>query len=161
LQTQSSSLKKTKRQSLIDLYQRLSSIVFHVKLGTLKDKVDRLSSICRFLSARLNYDDVSKMEKAIKIVKSDLLTHMVGEFPELQGTMGRIYAEVQGEDREVAVSIEEHYLPSSGNGALPQTQLGSIIAIADKIDSVVSFFSVGLTPTGNLDPYALRRQTLV
>jgi glycyl-tRNA synthetase beta chain len=152
--------EEDKKTNLIDLYQRLSTIVFHVKLGTLKDKVDRLSSICRFLSARLNYDDVSKMEKAIKIVKSDLLTHMVGEFPELQGTMGRIYAEVQGEDREVAVSIEEHYLPSSGNGALPQTQLGSIIAIADKIDSVVSFFSVGLTPTGNLDPYALRRQTL-
>jgi glycyl-tRNA synthetase beta chain len=152
--------EEDKKTNLIDLYQRLSTIVFHVKLGTLQDKVDRLLSICRFLSARLNYDDVSKMEKAIKIVKSDLLTHMVGEFPELQGTMGRIYAEVQGEDKEVAVSIEEHYLPSSGNGALPQTQLGSIIAIADKIDSVVSFFSVGLTPTGNLDPYALRRQTL-
>jgi len=99
-------------------------------------------------------------EKAVKIVKADLLTHMVGEFPELQGTMGRIYALVQGENLEVAASIEEHYLPSSGNGALPQTRLGSIIAIADKIDSLVSFFSVGITPTGNLDPYALRRQTL-
>jgi glycyl-tRNA synthetase beta chain len=110
--------EEDKKTKLIDLYQRLSTIVFHVKLGTLK------------------------------------------EFPELQGTMGRIYALVQGEDNEVAVSIEEHYLPSGGNGALPQTQLGAIIAIADKIDSVVSFFSVGITPTGNLDPYALRRQTL-
>jgi len=100
------------------------------------------------------------LEKAVKIVKADLLTHMVGEFPELQGTMGRIYAQVQGEHPDVAASIEEHYLPSSVDGALPQTQLGSIIAIADKIDSVVSFFSVGITPTGNLDPYALRRQTL-
>lgn len=152
--------EEDKKTNLADLYERLSMIVFHVKLGTLKDKTDRLSFICRYLCSVLNYNDISFIEKAVKIVKTDLLTHMVGEFPELQGTMGRIYALVQGENSEVAVSIEEHYLPSSGNGALPQTQLGSIIAIADKIDSVVSFFSVGITPTGNLDPYALRRQTL-
>lgn len=152
--------EEDKKTSLAALYERLSSIVFHVKLGTLKDKTDRLSSICRYLCSILNYSDITLVEKAVKIVKADLLTHMVGEFPELQGTMGRIYAQVQGENPEVAVSIEEHYLPSSGNGALPKTQLGSIIAIADKIDSMVSFFSVGITPTGNLDPYALRRQTL-
>jgi glycyl-tRNA synthetase beta chain len=152
--------EEDKKTSLAALYERLFSIVFHVKLGTLKDKTDRLSSICRFLCSVLNYNDIQLVGKAVKIVKADLLTHMVGEFPELQGTMGRIYAQVQGETPEVAASIEEHYLPSSGNGALPQTQLGSIIAIADKIDSLVSFFSVGITPTGNLDPYALRRQTL-
>jgi glycyl-tRNA synthetase beta chain len=149
-----------KKTNLAERYDRLSSIVYHVKLGTLKDKTDRLASICRYLCSILNYNDTALIERAAKIVKTDLLTHMVGEFPELQGTMGRIYAQVQGENPEVAASIEEHYLPSSGNGALPQTQLGSIIAIADKIDSVVSFFSVGITPTGNLDPYALRRQTL-
>lgn len=149
-----------KKTNLIDQYERLSSIVFHVKLGTLKDKTDRLSSICLYLCSILNYNNIPLIEKAVKIAKADLLTHMVGEFPELQGTMGRIYAQVQGEGSEVAASIEEHYLPSSGNGTLPQTQLGSIIAIADKIDSLVSFFSVGITPTGNLDPYALRRQTL-
>jgi glycyl-tRNA synthetase beta chain len=152
--------EEDKKTSLAALYERLSSIVFHVKLGTLKDKTDRLSSICRYLCSVLNYNDIQLVEKAVKIVKADLLTHMVGEFPELQGTMGRIYAQVQGENQEVAASIEEHYLPSSGNGALPQTKLGSIIAIADKIDSIVSFFSAGITPTGNLDPYALRRQTL-
>lgn len=152
--------EEDKKTKLIDLYERLSSIVFHVKLGTLKEKTDRLSSICLYLCSILNYADIRKMEKTVKIVKADLLTHMVGEFPELQGTMGRVYAQAQGEDSEVAESIEEHYLPSGGNGALPQTQLGSIIAIADKIDSLVSFFSVGITPTGNLDPFALRRQTL-
>lgn len=152
--------EEDKKTSLIEFYDRLSSIVYHVKLGTLKDKTDRLASICHYLSSILNYDDIPLVERAAKIVKADLLTHMVGEFPELQGTMGRIYAIAQGENQEVASSIEEHYLPSSGNGALPQTELGSIIAIADKIDSVVSFFSIGITPTGNLDPYALRRQTL-
>jgi glycyl-tRNA synthetase beta chain len=152
--------EEDKKTNLTAFYERLSSIVFHVKLGTLKDKTDRLSSICRYLCPVLHYSDIPLAEKAVKIVKADLLTHMVGEFPELQGTMGRIYALVQGENLEVAASIEEHYLPSSGNGALPQTRLGSIIAIADKIDSLVSFFSVGITPTGNLDPYALRRQTL-
>ena len=152
--------EEDKKTNLAQLYERLSSIVFHVKLGTLKDKADRLSFICRYLCSAVNYSDTSLMERAVKIVKADLLTHMVGEFPELQGIMGRIYAQVQGESPEIAASIEEHYLPSSGNGALPKTQLGSIIAIADKIDSIVSFFSVGITPTGNLDPYALRRQTL-
>lgn len=152
--------EEDKRINLTELYERLSSIVYHVKLGTLKDKTDRLASICRHLCSILHYSDTALIERAAKIIKADLLTHMVGEFPELQGTMGRIYAQVQGENPEVAASIEEHYLPSSGNGALPQTQLGSILAIADKIDSIVSFFSVGITPTGNLDPYALRRQTL-
>ncbi len=152
--------EEDKKTNLAQLYERLSSIVFHVKLGTLKDKTDRLSSICHYLCSVINYKETTLIENAVKIVKADLLTHMVGEFPELQGTMGRIYAQVQGESPEIAASIEEHYLPSSGNGALPKTQLGSIIAIADKIDSIVSFFSVGITPTGNLDPYALRRQTL-
>jgi glycyl-tRNA synthetase beta chain len=152
--------EEDKKTDLASLYEKLSSIIFHVKIGTLKDKTDRLVSICHYLSAALHYDDIPLLERAVKIVKTDLLTHMVGEFPELQGTMGRIYAQVQGEHGEVAAAIEEHYLPSSGNGSLPQTRLGSIVAIADKIDSVVSFFSVGITPTGNLDPYALRRQTL-
>ncbi|OPY65158.1 MAG: Glycine--tRNA ligase beta subunit [Syntrophorhabdus sp. PtaU1.Bin050] len=152
--------EEDKKTSLSDLYERLSTIVFHVKLGTLKDKTDRLTSICRYLCHVLGYADMVKMEKAVRVAKSDLLTHMVGEFPELQGVMGRIYAKDQGEDDEVALSIEEHYLPSGGNGALPVTGLGAIIAVADKIDSLASFFSVGISPTGNLDPFALRRQTL-
>jgi len=152
--------EEDKKTSLSDLYERLSTIVFHVKLGTLKDKTDRLTGICRYLCHVLGYNDTPKMEKAARIAKADLLTHMVGELPELQGVMGRIYAKDQGEDDEVALSIEEHYLPSSGSSALPVTDLGAIIAVADKIDSLVSFFSVGISPTGNLDPFALRRQTL-
>ena len=152
--------EEDKKTKLADLYERLSSIVFHVRLGTLRDKCERLIDICTYLGEALGYAETGKVERALRMVKSDLLTHMVGEFPELQGTMGRIYAKHGGEDDEVAAAIEEHYLPTGGNGALPTTNLGALIGVADKIDSVVSFFSVGISPTGNLDPYALRRQTL-
>ena len=93
-------------------------------------------------------------------MKADLLSHMVGEFPELQGTMGRIYAEHQGEEKDVAQSIEEHYRPAGTDAGLPESTLGAIMALADKLDSLIAFFSVGITPTGNLDPFALRRQAI-
>lgn len=108
----------------------------------------------------MNAGSADKIEQAARIMKADLLTHMVGEFPELQGTMGRIYASIQGEENDVAQAIEEHYLPTGGNGNLPATIPGAVVGIADKIDSLVSFFSVGITPTGNMDPFALRRQSL-
>lgn len=152
--------EEDKKVKLYDLYEKLSSIVFHVKLGTLKQKVERVKEVSQYLSSVLNYDGMNKIERAVRIMKVDLLTHMVGEFPELQGVMGRIYAKSQGEDDEVASAIEEHYLPGSGNGVLPKTTLGAITGIADKVDSLTSFFSVGITPTGNLDPFALRRQAL-
>ncbi|MDD5243645.1 MAG: glycine--tRNA ligase subunit beta, partial [Syntrophorhabdaceae bacterium] len=152
--------EEDKKVGLLERYERLSSIVFHVKLGTLKDKTERVMAIARHISTSLNLGNADTIERAVRIMKTDLLTHMVGEFPELQGTMGRIYASIQGEDQDVAQAIEEHYLPTGGNGGLPATIPGSIAGIADKIDSLVSFFSVGITPTGNLDPFALRRQTL-
>lgn len=151
--------QEDRKVRLDDLYERLSSIVFHVKLGTLKEKTERVKTIAGYIGTVLKIDRVDKIDRAVRIMKADLLTHMVGEFPELQGTMGRIYARYQGEDEEVAAAIEEHYLPGSGGG-LPQTSLGVVIGIADKIDSLTSFFSVGITPTGNLDPFALRRQAL-
>ncbi len=149
-----------RKVKVYDLYDRLSSIVWHVKLGTLKDKTERVKDIAGYLASVLEYKDTRKIERAVRLMKSDLLTHMVGEFPELQGVMGRIYAEAQGEDPETARAIEEHYLPSGGNGALPETPLGALLAIADKMDSLAAFFSVGISPTGNLDPFALRRQAL-
>ena len=152
--------EEDKKVKLFDLYDKLSSIVFHVKLGTLKQKTDRVTKIARHLSAVLNIGVTPHITRAVRMMKADLLTHMVSEFPELQGIMGRIYAKNQGEDDDVARAIEEHYLPSGGNGALPQTLPGALLSIADKIDSLTSFFSVGITPTGNLDPFALRRQAL-
>jgi glycyl-tRNA synthetase beta chain len=167
--------EEDKKVGLAERYERLSSIVFHVKLGTLKDKTERVMAVARHICRTLIFGgdefqvkmkktilsgSADKIERAVRIMKTDLLTHMVGEFPELQGTMGRIYASIQGEDQDVAQAIEEHYLPTGGNGGLPATISGSIISIADKIDSLISFFSVGITPTGNLDPFALRRQAL-
>jgi glycyl-tRNA synthetase beta chain len=152
--------EEDRKLMLSSLYERLSSIVFHVKIGTLKQKTDRVMKIARFLAAVIGFADTEKADRAVMMMKADLLTHMVGEFPELQGVMGRIYAGHQGESDDVARAIEEHYLPSGGNGSLPETTLGAIISIADKIDSLTAFFSVSITPTGNLDPYALRRQAL-
>lgn len=149
-----------KKMRLADRFEHLASIVFHVKLGTLKDKTERVGQIAGHLASILDPALAEKIKKLILVLKSDLLTHMVGEFPELQGTMGRIYASIEGEDSDVARAIEEHYLPVGGDGNLPETMIGCIAGIADKIDSVISFFSVGITPTGNLDPYALRRQSL-
>jgi len=152
--------EEDKKIKLEALYDRLSSIIFHVRLGTLKQKVERLFKITTYLADILNYKEKEKLEKAVKILKVDLLTHMVGEFPELQGTMGRIYAHIQGYGEDIATSVEEHYLPSGINSNIPETTLGCILSIADKIDSLVSFFSVGIEPSGNLDPFALRRQAL-
>ncbi len=149
-----------RKVKLADRYDRLESIVFHVKLGTLKDKMERVRAITLYIASLLDPSAAAKLQRLIPLMKTDLVTHMVGEFPELQGTMGRIYAGLEGEDADVARAIEEHYLPTGGNGNLPESSIGAIAAIADKLDSIVSFFSVGINPTGNLDPYALRRQSL-
>jgi glycyl-tRNA synthetase beta chain len=152
--------EEDKKTKLIDRYERLAAIVFHVKLGTLKDKTERVMAIADYLASVLDEDARVTISQAARLMKVDLLTHMVGEFPELQGAMGRIYTTIEGGSNEVAQAIEEHYLPTGGDGNLPETSAGAILSIADKIDSIVSFFSVNITPTGNLDPYALRRQSL-
>jgi glycyl-tRNA synthetase beta chain len=152
--------EEDKKTKLIDRYERLAAIVFHVKLGTLKEKTERVVSIASHLASILAPDASATVAQAARLMKVDLLTHMVGELPELQGTMGRIYATLEGESDDVAQAIEEHYLPTGGDGNLPKTSAGAILSIADKVDSIVSFFSVNITPTGNLDPYALRRQSL-
>jgi glycyl-tRNA synthetase beta chain len=149
-----------RKTSLPALYTKLEAVMYHKRLGSLKDKADRVAVLASRLSSALGVTDRSKVVRAATLIKADLLTHMVGEFPELQGTMGRIYAEYQGEERDVARSVEEHYYPSGTDGRLPETALGALMALADKMDSLISFFSVGITPTGNLDPFALRRQAL-
>ncbi len=152
--------EEDKAVRLETLYDKLSAVVFHERLGTLKDKAERVCNIGLYLSSVMNLSTSKKIERASRLIKADLLTHMVGEFPELQGIMGRIYAGHQGEDEEVAKAIEEHYLPSGTTSSLPESELGSIMALSDKLDSLISFFSVGITPTGNLDPFALRRQAI-
>ncbi len=151
--------EEDKKVKLEALYEKLSAVVFHERLGNLKEKSERIKEIALFIGSRMGVNQ-HLVRRASVLLKTDLLTHMVGEFPELQGVMGRMYAHAQGEEEEVARSIEEHYFPVGGNGALPESDLGAVMALSDKIDSLTAFFSVGITPTGNLDPFALRRQAL-
>ena len=145
---------------LDSLYERLEAVKFHKRLGNLKEKAERVKEIALYLASVLGLAVESKVGRAAKLIKTDLLTHMVGEFPELQGAMGSIYALCQGEDSEVARSIEEHYFPKGTEGELPASDLASVMALADKLDSLVAFFAVAITPTGSLDPFALRRQAI-
>ncbi len=145
--------------------EKLRGVLFHAKLGTVYDKVQRVRRISDYLArqaaAGAGVDEATlaaHADRASWLSKSDLVSQMVGEFPKLQGVMGRIYAEKAGEPTEVAAAIEEHYRPTYSGGPLPETLTGAVCSIADKIDSICGFFSVGLVPTGGADPYALRRQ---
>ncbi len=147
----------------IPLAKRMDSlrqVVFHSLLGTSFDKVRRFTAIATQLARQLKPEAIAIVEQAAGLAKADLATQMVGEFPELQGIMGREYALAEGEDPRVAQAIYEHYLPIVSGGSLPKSDAGSLISIADKIDSIVGFFGVNLPPTGTADPYALRRQAL-
>lgn len=144
-----------------DLVAKLANVTFHEKIGSLAEHMDRTGVIAAYLAekAGLNENDSKAVERASQIYKFDLLTGMVGEFDELQGLMGEKYALLAGEDAKVATAIREHYLPNSAEGQLPETKVGAILALADKLDTLLSFFSVGLIPSGSNDPYALRRAT--
>lgn len=136
---------------LIDFLPRLKTVLFQDKLGTVYDKVNRL------LSSAHNDDT---LKQAIALSKCDLVTLMVGEFPELQGKIGHLYALKQGVDRNVAECVEEHYLPQGVKDDLPSSLLAKKVSILDKMDSIVGLFGAGLKPTGSKDPFALRRQAL-
>lgn len=144
-----------------DALAKLETIVYHEELGSVADKVRRIRLIADSLAAKLQTaPEVSaKVSRAADICKFDLVTLMVYEFPELQGTMGEDYARKAGEDELVAKAIFEHYQPRFAGDAIPSTEPGAIVSIADKIDTIVGCFSIGIIPTGSQDPYALRRQT--
>ena len=141
--------------------EKLNTVVFQDKLGTVYDKglrIEKLSSeILNVLNLESEKEDTLR---AAKLCKADLVTSMVFEFTELQGVMGREYAKVSGENETVAEAIFEHYLPRFAGDILPQTKSGVILSIADKLDSIAGFFAIGIQPTGSQDPYALRRQAL-
>ncbi|MCX5821696.1 MAG: glycine--tRNA ligase subunit beta [Deltaproteobacteria bacterium] len=138
----------------------LRKVVFHTLLGTSYEKVMRFRQLAAWIAGRIDPDLADRVDRAALLAKADLDTQMVGEFAELQGIMGREYALLAGEDRVVAKAIYEHYLPTAAGGELPETDEGAIVSIADKTDTIVGFFGVGLIPTGTADPYALRRQAL-
>jgi glycyl-tRNA synthetase beta chain len=138
---------------------KLREIVFHEKLGTQYERVERIARLARDLAQHVNADP-AKAERAAWLCKADLVTDMVGEFPELQGVMGKYYAEEQGEDEAVAHAIEDHYKPQGPNDLVPADPVSVAVALADKLDTLVGFWAIDEKPTGSKDPYALRRAAL-
>ena len=135
------------------------NIVFHEKLGTQGERVERIAALARELAPIVGAD-AGLAERAAQLAKADLVTEMVGEFPELQGLMGRYYASAQGEEPSVADAIEEHYKPQGPNDRIPTSPISVAVALADKLDTLVGFWAIDEKPTGSKDPYALRRAAL-
>jgi glycyl-tRNA synthetase beta chain len=138
---------------------RTQNIVFHEKLGTQGQRVDRIVRLAKEIAPLVNADSV-KVERAAQLAKADLVSEMVGEFPELQGLMGRYYASAQGEDAAVATAIEDHYRPLGPSDRVPTQPVAIAVALADKLDMLAAFFAIDEKPTGSKDPYALRRAAL-
>ena len=148
------------KKTLYSRIQDLKRVTFHDKLGSLYDKTQRVVALASFLSGTLLPHLKQIIERAAWLCKTDLITGVVREFPELQGLMGKYYAVHDGEEHEVAEAIMQQYLPSHSGGRLPESDVGALLSLSDKIDNIVSFFAVDLIPTGSEDPFALRRQAL-
>ncbi|MBI4654662.1 MAG: glycine--tRNA ligase subunit beta [Nitrospirae bacterium] len=152
--------EEDQKKLLWDYVESLKKVTFHGKLGSVYEKVERMAFLCSFISDTLNPQLKEKLLRAVMLCKADLVTGIVREFPELQGYMGMVYAKNSGEDEDVAEAIYEHYMPKFSGDFLPRGEIGSIISLADKLDNIVSFFLLGLAPTGSEDPFALRRQAI-
>lgn len=149
------------KQPLESFRDKLHTVVFQAKLGTVYDKTLRIEKLSQKILDELNMNESAEnTHRAAKLCKADLVTNMVFEFTELQGIMGRDYAKVSGENEEVCQAIFEHYLPRFAGDILPETNAGIALSIADKLDSIAGFFAIGIKPSGSQDPYALRRQAL-
>ncbi|NDY43082.1 glycine--tRNA ligase subunit beta [Dissulfurirhabdus thermomarina] len=152
--------EEDRRRPLEAYVPGLADVVFHAPLGSMLDKTRRVEALARFVARRLDPAAEAGAARAARLAKADLLTEMVGEFPTLQGIMGREYALLSGETPEVADAIREHYLPVRAGGELPAGAAGAAVALADKADTVCATFAIGLQPSGTADPYGLRRLAL-
>jgi glycyl-tRNA synthetase beta chain len=148
------------KKPLGDRVDELKGVTFQEKLGSIHDKAIRISSICTFLVEQLNITGKEKVLRAAMLSKADLVTGVVREFPELQGYMGMVYAKASNEEKEVALSIYEHYFPRFSGDLLPSNDIGMVVSLADKMDNIASMFRIGMIPTGSEDPYGLRRQAI-
>jgi len=151
-----------RKKSLEEHREKLKTVVFQQGLGTMYEKSERLMELAAFIADELGADEKTHKhaKRAAELCKADLVTGMVQEFTELQGIMGREYAKLDGECENVAIAIDEHYMPRFAGDNQPQTEAGRIVSVADKIDTIVGTFSRGKIPTGSQDPFALRRQAL-
>ncbi|GLO00430.1 glycine--tRNA ligase beta subunit [Pseudomonas putida] len=151
--------KQDKKQPLETFNERLKNVVFQAQLGTVYDKAERVSRLAAFIAPLIG-GDAQRAGRAGLLSKCDLATEMVGEFPEMQGVAGYYYALNDGEPQDVALALNEQYMPRGAGAELPQTLTGAAVAIADKLDTLVGIFGIGMLPTGSKDPYALRRAAL-
>ena len=151
-----------RKKSLEEHMEKLKTVVFQEGLGTVYEKSLRLEKLAAKIAGAIGASDAEKKaaERAARLSKADLVTGMVTEFTELQGVMGKEYARLDGESEDVALAIDEHYMPRFAGDALPKTCAGLVVSLADKMDNIVATFSRGLIPTGSQDPFALRRQAL-
>jgi len=159
--------KEDQKTDLADKVERLGAVIFHAKLGSLWDKAERLKTLVKFIAKEIGVTNPSytetitvHAERAAWLCKADLTTQMVIEFPTLQGITGRYYARNSGEPEPVATAIAEHYQPLGADTPLPETEVGALLAIADKLDTIVGYFGIEERPTGSQDPYSLRRHAL-
>ncbi len=154
--------EEDRKKSLEEHREKLKTVVFQEGLGSVYEKTQRLEKLSAKIATMIRADDADRAHalRAARLSKADLVTGMVTEFTELQGVMGREYAKLDGEPIEVAIAIDEHYMPRFAGDAQPQSTPGRILSLADKIDNLVATFSRGLIPTGSQDPFALRRQAL-
>lgn len=148
-----------RKHKLLDFADRLNKVVFQTKLGTIFNKTQRINELAKKISKTIGGDEI-QVSRAAELCKCDLMTDMVGEFSDLQGVMGRYYADKDGEPKEVVAAMDEIYMPRFAGDQLPKTKTGTILAIADRIDTMVGIFGIGQVPTGAKDPFALRRASL-
>ena len=151
--------KQDKKQKLESFNQRLANVVFQAQLGSVFDKAQRVSALAGFIAAQIG-GDATRAARAGLLSKCDLASEMVGEFPEMQGITGYYYAKHDGEADDVALALNEQYMPRGAGAELPSNLTGAAVAVADKLDTLVGIFGIGMLPTGSKDPYALRRAAL-
>ncbi len=150
-----------RKKSLMDRIPGLAKVVYHNKLGTQGERIERVAALARAIGAKLDGENLANQaDRAAVLAKADLLTDMVGEFPELQGIMGRYYALHDGEPADIADAIEDHYKPRFAGDELPRNSVGVCVALADKLQTLADMFGIGQLPTGDKDPFALRRHAL-
>jgi len=152
--------KEDTSKALAEFVPGLKDVMFHERLGSVMNKVERLQKLAVFIGQATGLSTPEKLERAATLCKADLLSNMVYEFPELQGIMGRYYALKSQEDEEVANALLEHYMPRFAGDRLPASPTGLVLALAEKTDNLVACFAIGIRPSGSQDPYALRRQAL-
>ena len=152
--------EEDRRKPLVERLEDLGGVTFHAELGTSHAKVLRFARLAGELAHRVDPGCVERVAEVAKLCKCDLVTQMVGEFPTLQGEMGASYARMEGYDEEICRAIREHYLPVRAGDQVPSSDVAAIVGVADRTDSVVGYFAVGMEPSGNADPFALRRHAL-